>query len=102
MQKELERIGTEAQKMAQEGERELKYFIHQSKLQIDKGTIALKKEHIFYLIGKQYVKDGAPAVPGAELKDLLDRLIKLEEKEQGVATEIKSTAEKAKAERKKE
>jgi hypothetical protein len=101
MQAELVRIGREAQKLAKEGERELRYFTQQSKLQVDKGALALKKEHLFYLVGKQYVKDGASAVPGATLKELLEQLVKLEDEEARVAQQLKVTAEKAKAERKK-
>jgi len=52
--KQLIRFSKEAGIVAKKGEKELIKFSRQSKLYVDATAINLKKEKLYYLIGKEY------------------------------------------------
>ena len=57
---QLVKFSKEATKVAQKGEKELIAFSRKSKLHVDSTAISLKKEHLYYLVGKEYIKSDTP------------------------------------------
>lgn len=80
---QLAKFNKEAFKVAKRGEKELIAFSKRSKLHIDATAISLKKEHLYYLIGKEYAKENIPTQPTAKLTKLVNELKKAE-KDQGI------------------
>jgi len=85
------KFSKEAADIAKKGEVELIKISRKSKLHIDSTAISLKKEKLYYLIGKEYAKAKNPANPSARLTKLVEEL-KQAEKEQKV---LKSKFKKA-------
>ncbi len=80
--KELEKLGKEALIAAEEGKKQFVRFSKQSKLRLDITSLELKKEHLYYLIGKEFVKENCPGTYGDKLKKFIDDL-KQVNREQG-------------------
>ena len=74
--KQLDLFSKEAMVLAKKGEQEFIKLSHRSKLHLDSTAIDLKREQLYYLIGKEYVKANAPAQPTAAMVKLLDELEK--------------------------
>ena len=72
------------------GEKELVEFSRKSKLHVDTTAISLKKEHLYYLIGKEYAKENAPAQPTAKLTKLLNELKKADREQRVLKRKIKT------------
>ena len=53
---QLVKFSKEAAIVAKKGEEELIKFSHRSKLHVDSTTASLKKEHLYYQIGKEFSK----------------------------------------------
>jgi len=53
---QLTKFSKEAAKVAKKGENELIKFSRQSKLHVDATAISLKKEKLYYMIGKEYMQ----------------------------------------------
>lgn len=79
---QLNKFSKEAVKMAKQGEKELIEFSRKSKLHVDSTALSLKKEHLYYLIGKEYANAQAPAEPTAKLTKLLADLKKADHQQQ--------------------
>ena len=90
---QLAKFSKEAVKVAKKGEKELVEFSRKGKLHVDTTAISLKKEHLYYLIGKEYAKDKASAQPTAKLTKLLNELKKAD-REQRVLKRKIGTAKK--------
>lgn len=78
IKKELVRISREAIKLAKKGEKELIKISYRGKLQIDSTALNLKREHIFHLIGKEYVKSDCPEIQTPKLKKLVLEVKKID------------------------
>ena len=87
---QLTKFSKEAVKMAKKGEKELVEFSRKSKLHVDTTAISLKKEHLYYLIGKEYTKENAPAQPTAKLTKLLNELKKADREQKVLKRKIKT------------
>jgi len=87
--KQLIAFSKEATVLAKKGEKELAKISKKGKLQIDSSAAALKKEHLFYLIGREYIKAKCPGKKSAKMKKLVLDLEKIN-------TEIKSISKKMK------
>jgi hypothetical protein len=72
--KQLMEFGREATKIAQRGEKELVKFSEKSVLHIDATAANLRKEKLFYQIGKEYVNQLRTKKESTLLKKLLDEL----------------------------
>jgi len=53
---QLTKFGKEAARVAKKGEKELMKFSRQSKLHVDATAVSLKKEKLYYMIGKEYMQ----------------------------------------------
>lgn len=85
---QLTKFSKEAVEMAKKGEKELVKFSRKSKLHVDATAISLKKEHLYYLIGKEYTKAKVPAQPTAKLTKLLNELKKAERQQRALQRKI--------------
>ncbi len=93
---QLARFSKEAATVAKKGEKELVKFSRKSKLHIDATAISLKKEHLYYLIGKEYTKTGAPAEPTAKLVKLMGEIKKADKEQQVLSRKLKAKKAKSK------
>ena len=78
---QLIKFSKEALEVAKKGEEELVKFSKKSKLHIDSTAINLRKEKLYYLIGKEYVHSISAGKESSKVKKLLADL-KAAEKEQ--------------------
>ena len=78
IKKELVQISKEAIKLAKKGEKELIKISHKGKMQIDSTALNLKKEHLYHLIGKEYVRNNCPSTQSAKIKKLIHEVKKLD------------------------
>jgi hypothetical protein len=85
---QLNKFSKEAVKMAKQGEKELVKFSRRSKLHVDSTALSLKKEHLYYQIGKEYASAQAPAQPTVKLTKLLGELKKADRQQQALKRKI--------------
>jgi len=71
---QLQKLSKEAAKAAKKGEEQLVKFSRRSKLHIDSTAMTLKKEQLFYRIGKEYVSLKEAGIPSVKLKKLVSDL----------------------------
>ena len=69
--KQLLKFSKEAMEVVKKGEEELIKLTKKSKFHIDSTAISLKKEKLYYLIGKEYVK----AEKGPKGKEKIKKLV---------------------------
>ena len=74
LKKELIRVSQEAVDLAKKGEKELVKITQTGKMHVDSTALTLKKEHLLYLIGKEYVQAKCPCEPTSSLKKLLNEV----------------------------
>ena len=86
---QLAKFSKEAVKMAKKGEKEIVEFSRKSKMHVDTTAISLKKEHLYYLIGKEYTKENASAQPTPKLSKLLNKLKKADKEQQALKRKMK-------------
>lgn len=89
--KQLNQFSQEAMVLAKKGEQEFLKLSHRGKLHMDSTAIDLKREQLYYLIGKEYVNAGASAQPTAAMAKLLDEMEKIGKKQKVVRSELKNT-----------
>ena len=76
---QLQKFSQEAAVLAKKGEKELIEFSRKGKLHLDSTAIGLKIEHLYYMIGKEYVKNcRSPESSSSQLDKLIKEITKLE------------------------
>ena len=88
--KQLNLVGKEAMVLAKKGEQEFVKFSHRGKLHLESTAIDLKREQLYYLVGKEYVKAKAPAQPTAAMTKLFDKLEKIDKEQKAVRNKLKN------------
>ncbi|HPB68131.1 MAG TPA: hypothetical protein PLT76_06320 [Candidatus Omnitrophota bacterium] len=78
IKKELKRVSEEALKIAKRGEEEVVKFSRVGKIHIDSAALKLKQEHLFHLLGKEYMKAKFPGPHSPKMKKLIVEYHKLE------------------------
>lgn len=82
IKKELMRVSQEAVKLAKKGakkgEKELVKISKKGKLHLHVAKLNVKKEQLYHMIGKEYVKADCPATPTLKLKKFIDDLSKID------------------------
>lgn len=88
---QISRFGKEAVEFGKRWEKELVKFSHQSKLQLDAAAAGLKKERLYYLIGKEYAqgKKSNAQGPSQQLQNLLQELSVVEAEEKALKRRMK-------------
>lgn len=76
---QLVKFSKEAAKVAKKGEAELIKFSRQSKLHLDATANSLRKEKLYYLIGKEYAHAPDPFQATPKLTKFLSELKKVNE-----------------------
>ncbi len=92
--KQLAKFGKEASKLAKKGEEELLKFTHQSKIHLDSTAVGLKKEKLYYQIGKEVVKLKDLTKPTAALKGLIEDYHKIDAEQKSIKSQLKKSAKK--------
>ena len=70
-------------------EDEVVKFSKKGKIHLDKGALNLKKEHLYYLIGKEYIKNEALEQTSGHLKKLVSEFKKAEAAETQLTNKLK-------------
>ena len=78
IKKQLTELSDEARVLVQKGEKELVKLTAESKRHLDATALHLKKEHLYHLIGKEYLKSGCPAEQSTLMKQLVAEFQKIE------------------------
>lgn len=86
---QLVKFGKEASELVKKGEVELVKLTKQSKIHLDATTASLKKEKLYYYIGKEYVKLKDPSSPSPILKQLLDEYKSVDQEQKSLQTKLK-------------
>jgi len=89
IKKKLKEMSKEAAVLARKGEDELIKLSKKSKLHLDAATVALRKEKLFYEIGKEYVRAKCPAQKTAKIQKMVDELDHWEKEERALKRKIK-------------
>lgn len=92
--KQLLKFSKEAEVIAKKGEKELVKIYNTGKLHIDSTAVGLRKEKLFYQIGKEYVKTRKSKKESASLKKMLEELNKIDKEQRNLKTKLKSDAKK--------
>lgn len=92
--KQLAKFGKEATKLAIKGEKELLKFTQQSKIQLDSTAVGLKKEKLYYQIGKEFVKLKDITKPTVAIKDLLSEYHNIDKQQAQIKAKLKKKATK--------
>src|SRR3989338_10960413 len=90
MKQQLNQFSKEAMVLAKKGEKEFVRFSHRGKLRLSSTAIDLKREQLYYLIGKEYVKAQAPAQPTTAMAKLLDEIERIDKEQKALRSELKS------------
>ena len=86
--KQIEKFGKEAMIVAEKGKKELIRLSQESKLRLDFTSFELKKERLFYLIGKEFVQENCPGRQSEKLTKLIGDLNKVNEEQQSLKEKI--------------
>jgi len=92
---QLAKISKEAVKVAKKGEKELVKFSRQSKLHMDATTLGLRREKLYYEIGKEYAHAKDPQAVSSKLAKLLTELRKTNKRQSALKRKIGSKKQKA-------
>src|SRR5262245_51833993 len=89
IKKQLLDFSQQAVQMAKKGEKEFVRLSHRGKLHINSTALTLKKEHLYHLIGQEYVRAKCPAAPTPKLKQLVGEFEKIDKEQRGLERQIK-------------
>lgn len=87
---QLAKFSKEAVEVAKKGEKELVKFSHRSKMHMDATAIGLRKEHLYYLIGKEYANLKNPVEPSPKLNKLIAELKNADKEQRALRRELKA------------
>lgn len=88
--KQLLDFSQQAAKVAKKGEEELVKFSQKSMVHIDVTAANLKKEKLYYQIGKEYIASLEAAAESAALKKLVEEYKKTVKEEQTLQSKLKA------------
>jgi hypothetical protein len=90
IKKQLLDFSQQAVQMAKKGEKEFIRLSNRGKLHINSTALTLKKEHLYHLIGQEYIRAKCPATPTAKLKQLVEEIGKIDKDQKTLDRQIKS------------
>ena len=76
--KQIAELSQTVSDLAKKGEKEVLDFSQRSMLQIDSTALGLKMEHLYYLIGKEYVQSLRTNRESVKLRELIEKVAGLE------------------------
>ena len=86
---QLTKFSKEAARVAKKGEEELIKFSRQSKLHVNATAISLKKEKLYYMIGKEYMQSKDLEKESPKLVKLVTELKKANKKQSVLKHKLK-------------
>jgi len=86
----LTKFSKDALEVAKKGEKELVKFSRLGKLHVDATAVGLKREQLYYLVGREYVKASTPEKPTPAIAKLLDELKAVEGQQKAIRTKLKN------------
>jgi hypothetical protein len=87
---QLMQVSQEAMDLAKKGEGQLRQLSHQGKLQIDLTALTLKKEHLYLLIGQEFIKAKYPGPHSSRMKKYLVDFRKIERQMRKLKRQMRS------------
>lgn len=75
---ELKKVSQEAMEVAKKGEAKLRLLSQKGKMRVDITALTLKKEHLFFRIGQEYVRTKCPGPHSPKLAQLIDDIRKID------------------------
>ena len=90
IKKQLLQVSEQAVDLVKKGEKEVVQLSKRGKLQVDLTSLGLKKEHLYYQIGKELVKTKHLGSHTATLTDLIEDLKDVEKQEKALRKRIKT------------
>ena len=87
--KQLKQLSAEALELAQKGEKELIKISRKSKWHIDSTAITLKRDRLYFLIGKAYAEIKNNSARTKELGRLIKELRSLDKEEKDIQKKLK-------------
>ena len=90
IKKQLLDFSQQAVQMAKKGEKEFVRLSHRGKLHLNSTALTLKKEHLYHLIGQEYIRAKCPSEPTPKLKQLVDEISRIEREQKTLERQIKS------------
>ena len=90
IKKQLFNFSKQAVDMAQKGEEEFVRLSQKGKLHLNATTLSLKKNYLHHLIGQEYTRAKCPAAPTPKLKQLIEKVNKIDQEKKIVDRQIKS------------
>lgn len=94
--KQLSQLSKEMVHFAKKGEEEILKLSKKGKLHLDATATNLKKEKLYYLIGREYIKLKDPASPNQKLQKLVEEYKDLEQEQRALQKKIKAKVVKKK------
>ena len=91
---QLAKFSREAVNVAKKGEKGFIKFSRKSKLHIDTTALSLRKEHLYYLIGKEYAHAENPEKSTPKLAKLMGELNKANKKQLALKRKIQTKKKK--------
>ena len=90
IKKQLLDFSQQAVQMAKKGEKEFVRLSHRGKLHINSTALTLKKEHLYHLVGQEYLRAKCPSAPTLKLKQLVEEFSKIDKDQKALDRQIKS------------
>ena len=90
IKKQLMSFSQQAMQMAKKGEREFVRLSKRGKLHLDSTALNLKKEHLYHLIGQEYIRAKCPDKPNAKLQQLIDEVASIDKEQKTLKHQISS------------
>ena len=90
LKQQLLDFSQQAVKMAKKGEKEFIRLSRRGRIHLDSTALRLKSEHLYHLIGQEYVRAKCPSKPTLKLKQLIEEVNQIEKEQKNLSRQIKS------------
>ena len=90
IKKQLLNFSQQAVQLAKKGEKEFVRLSHRGRLHLDSTALNLKKEHLYHLIGQEYVRAKCPAKPNQKLQQLITEIEGIEKEQKILKRQMSS------------
>ena len=88
IKKQLLNFSHQAIRMVKKGEKEFVRLSHRGRLHLDTTALGLKREHLYHLIGQEYIRAKCPSTPTAKLKQLVEEVNKIEKEQKALGRQL--------------
>ena len=90
IKKQLLSFSQQAMRMAKKGEKEFVRLSQRGKFHLDSTALNLKKEHLYHLIGQEYIRAKCPTKPNQKLQQLVDEVADIEKEQKTLKRQMSS------------